>query len=91
MISIPGSLSFAKLVMIMSGRTKSAGDTRAGSIHWLIVPYNLDPKLYLECVLSTSNAIIAVFLEFAALVDLHLTSCSKLYEFCEVSQLPQFS
>ena len=42
MISIPGSLSFAKLVMMSSAPAKSSGDARYASqdplIHLLIVP-----------------------------------------------------
>ena len=48
MILIPGSLSFAKLVMMSSAPAKSAGDARYASqdpfIHLLIVPFNLDSK-----------------------------------------------
>ena len=51
MIPIPGSLSFAKLVMMSSAPAKSAGDARYMSqdpfIHWInIVPYNLNSNLY---------------------------------------------
>ena len=52
MISIPGSSTSAKLVMTSSAPAKSAGDARYASQD----PYNLDSNLYLECVLSTSNA-----------------------------------
>ena len=53
MMSIPGSLSFAKLVMMSSARAKSAEDARYAS---LIVPYNVGSKRNQECVFSTSNA-----------------------------------
>ena len=47
-ISIPGFLSFAKLVIMSSATAKSAGDARCTSqdpfIHSLIVPHNLDSK-----------------------------------------------
>ena len=59
MISIPGFLSFAKLVMTTSAPAKSAGDARyvLTSNHPInVVPYNLDSNLYQECVLTTSNA-----------------------------------
>ena len=52
MISTPGSLSFAKLVMMSSAPAKSAGGARYASqdpfIHSVInvVPYNLDSNLY---------------------------------------------
>ena len=47
----PGSLSFAKLVMISSAPAKSAGEARyvskIYSIHSInVVPYNLDSNLY---------------------------------------------
>ena len=46
MISIPGSLSFAKVVMMLSTPAKSAGDTRyASQAHSFVVPYNLDSNL----------------------------------------------
>ena len=47
MLSIPGSLSFAKLVMMSSTPAKSAGvpDSRS-KIHLFAVPYNLDFNLY---------------------------------------------
>ena len=63
MISIPGSISFAKLVMMSSAPAKSAGDARYASqdplIHRQIdvVPYNLDSNPYEECVLFTKNSI----------------------------------
>ena len=44
MISIPGSLSFAKLVMTSSASIKSAGNARYASQDPVIVPYNLDSK-----------------------------------------------
>ena len=43
-ISIPGSLSFAKLVMTSSASIKSAGNARYASQDPVIVPYNLDSK-----------------------------------------------
>ena len=55
MISFSGSrLSLAKLVMMSSAPAKSAGDMRP---RINVVPINLDSIMYLECVLSTSNAI----------------------------------
>ena len=60
MISIPGSLSFAKLVMMSSAPTKSAGDARYASQDPFIqstlshIQYRLQSALG---VLSTSNAI----------------------------------
>ena len=61
MISIPASLSFAKLVMMLSAPAKSAGDARYASqdpVHSFNqrVLYNLDSNLYQECVLSMLNA-----------------------------------
>ena len=56
----PGSLSFAKLVMMSSAPAKSApGDARyASQIHsFNVVPYNLDSNPYKKCVLpATLNA-----------------------------------
>ena len=50
MISMPGSLSFAKLVMMSSAPTKSARDARYISqdpfIRWSTVQYDLDSNLY---------------------------------------------
>ena len=51
MISIPGSLSFAKLVMMLSASAKSVGMPDAHrKIHSFtainVVPYNLDSNLY---------------------------------------------
>ena len=50
MISIPGSLPFAKLVMMSFAPAISVGDARYASqdpfIRRLIVPYNLDSNLY---------------------------------------------
>ena len=63
MISILGSLSFAKLVVMSSSPAKSVGmpDTRPkihSFMYWItVVPYNLDSNLYLDTVLTTSNAI----------------------------------
>ena len=49
MISIPGFLSFAKLMMMSSAPAKSAGDARYVPqdpfICWLIVSLNLDSSL----------------------------------------------
>ena len=63
MISIPGSLSFVKLVMMSSAPAKFAGVARYTSqdpfLHWInIAPHNIDSNLYQECILSTLNAII---------------------------------
>ena len=44
MISIPGSLPFAKLVMMSSAPAKSEGVARYASQDPFIVPYNLDSK-----------------------------------------------
>ena len=63
MISIPGFISFAKLVMMSSTPAKSAGGARYTSqdpfIHRQInvVPYILDSNPYEERVLFTTNAI----------------------------------
>ena len=59
MISIPGPLSFAKLLMMSSATAKSVGMQICipRSIHSSIVPYSLNSSLYKECVLSTSNVI----------------------------------
>ena len=51
MISIPGSLSFAELVMTSSSPAKSTGDAWYASqdplIHsFNVVPHNLDSNLY---------------------------------------------
>ena len=50
MPTIPGSLSFAKLVMMSSAPAKSAGDARYVSqdpfIQSSTVPYNLHSNLY---------------------------------------------
>ena len=46
MISIPGSPSFSKLVMMSSAPAKSAGDARYTSQDPFIVPYNLDSKRF---------------------------------------------
>ena len=54
MISIPGSLSFAKLVMMLSAPVKSAGHVRYASQDPFIVPMISTPNainLY-ECELS---------------------------------------
>ena len=55
MILIPGSLSFAKLVMMSSVLAKSAGDARYTSQDpliqsMLLVVYNPDSNLHKECV-----------------------------------------
>ena len=57
MISIPGSLNFAKLVMMSVTPAKSAGvaDNRTEIYSFTainVVPCNLDSNLYYECVQS---------------------------------------
>ena len=60
MISIQGSLSSAKLVVMPSAPCKICGGCQIRvprSIHSTsVILYNLDSNLYEECVLSTSNA-----------------------------------
>ena len=53
------SLSFAKSVMMSSAPAKSAGDARYASQDPFTVPYDLVRNQ--ECVLSTSNAISALY------------------------------
>ena len=72
MISIPGSLSFAKLAMMSSAPAKSAGvpDMRPkiqSFVDRSIVPYNIDSKRNYESVLSTSNAIVIILVTFPGL------------------------
>ena len=62
MILIPGSFSFAKLVMMSPALAKSVRDARYVSQDpfiqsIIIVPYNLDSNLYQDCILSMLNAI----------------------------------
>ena len=86
MISIPGSLSFAKLVMMSPVPAKSEGGGVGGARYAIqdhsfvdrsIVPYNIDSKRNYECVLSTSNAIVIILLKTSQGQFLHLCTPSS--------------
>ena len=96
MVSISGSLSFAKLVMMSSAPAKSAGDARYASqdsfVHLFIdrLSHKIsnDSKRSQGCVLSTSKAIINTkFLELRKNTS-ELGIINKIfYRECNVPQL----
>lgn len=86
MISIPGTFSFAKLVMMMSSvPAKYEGEARYVSqyrfihsfVRSLIVPYNLDSKCNEECIFSTQNIINSTFVYCCPQSDIMLRHYDK--------------
>ena len=71
MILIPGSLSFAKLVMMSSAPAKSAGDARYVSQDPFIAPDDLNSKsnlgvhsFYVKCNQRTNSPILSQYFSY---------------------------